>query len=86
MICPGYINTPISLNALDGKGNVHGKMDKNQSNGMSAARCAEKIVKAVKANQKEVYIGGWYEVMGVYLKRYLPAVVYKLVRKVNASK
>ncbi|MBB6004030.1 SDR family oxidoreductase [Arcicella rosea] len=86
VICPGYINTPISLNALDGNGNVHGKMDKNQSRGMSAERCAEKIVKAVKANQKEVYIGGWYEVMGVYLKRYLPAVVYKLVLKVNAEK
>jgi len=85
VICPGYINTSISLNALDGKGNVHGKMDKNQSRGMSAERCAEKIVKAVKANQKEVYIGGWYELAGVYLKRYFPAVVYKLVQKVNGK-
>lgn len=86
VVCPGYINTPISLHALDGKGNVHGKMDSNQSRGMSAATCAQRIVKAVKHNKKEVYIGGMFEVMAVYLKRYFPAIVYKMVQKVNTGK
>jgi hypothetical protein len=33
------------------------------------------------SNKKEVYIGGSYEVFGVYLKRFLPSMVYRLVRK-----
>ena len=80
-ICPGYIKTQISFNALDSSGNKHGKMDDNQANGMTAEVFAKKAIKAIVANKKEVYIGGAYEVMGVYLKRFLPSLVYRMVRK-----
>jgi short-subunit dehydrogenase len=80
-ICPGYINTPISVSALDATGNKHGKMDENQANGMSADVFAQKAIKAILNNKKEVYIGGFYEVFGVYLKRFLPSLVYRMVRK-----
>lgn len=80
-ICPGYINTPISVSALDATGNKHGKMDENQANGMSADVFAQKAIKAILNNKKEVYIGGFYEVFGVYLKRFLPSLVYRMLRK-----
>ena len=80
-ICPGYILTQISVNALDAAGNKHGKMDDNQANGMTADVFAMKALKAIKNNKKEVYIGGFYEVFGVYLKRFLPSLVYRMVRK-----
>lgn len=80
-ICPGYILTQISVNALDATGNKHGKMDDNQANGMSADVFAKKAMKAIQSNKKEVYIGGFYEVFGVHLKRFLPSIVYKMVRK-----
>ena len=80
-ICPGYINTPISVNALDSAGNKHGKMDDNQANGMPADVFAKKALRAILSNKKEVYIGGFYEVFGVYLKRFLPSLVYRMVRK-----
>ena len=83
VVCPGYIKTNISLNALDATGQKHGKMDDNQAKGMSAETCAQRIVKAVRQNQKEVYIGGAFEVLGIYLKRWLPAVVYNSVKKLN---
>jgi short-subunit dehydrogenase len=79
-ICPGYINTPISAAAIDGKGKKWGKMDDNQMKGMDANLCAEKIVRAVRNNKNEVYIGGWYEGLGIYLKRFFPSIVYKMVR------
>ncbi|MBC7407021.1 MAG: SDR family NAD(P)-dependent oxidoreductase, partial [Arcicella sp.] len=83
-ICPGYIKTQISYNALNSSGDKHGKMDDNQANGMTAEVFAQKAIKAIKAiktNRKEVYIGGIYEVFGVYLKRFLPSLVYRIVRK-----
>ncbi len=80
-ICPGYILTQISVNALDATGNKHGKMDENQANGMSADVFAQKAIKAILNNKKEAYIGGFYEVFGVYLKRFLPSLVYRMVRK-----
>jgi short-subunit dehydrogenase len=80
-ICPGYIKTQISFNALDSTGNKHGKMDDNQANGMTAEAFAKKALRAILSNKKEVYIGGAYEVFGVYMKRFLPSMVYRLVRK-----
>ena len=80
-ICPGYIKTQISYNALDSSGNKHGKMDDNQAHGMTADVFAQKALKAIKTNKREVYIGGAYEVFGVYLKRFLPSIVYRMVRK-----
>ena len=81
VICPGYINTPISVSALDSLGNKHGKMDDNQTKGMPVDVFAKKAIRAIINNKKEVYIGGFYEVFGVYLKRFLPSLVYRMVRK-----
>ncbi len=80
-ICPGYINTAISLVAIDGQGKNWGKMDDNQAKGMNVNACAEQILKAVKNNKNEVFVGGWYEGLGMYLKRFFPSIVYRMVRK-----
>lgn len=80
MICPGYIQTDISVNAIGADGNKHGKMDNNQENGVPVDVCAAKIVKAIKADKSEIYIGG-KEVLGVYLKRFFPKILEKIVIK-----
>lgn len=80
VICPGYIKTQISFNALSGDGSKHNQMDANQAKGMLPDECARQIVRAIIAKKSEVYIGGWYEVMGVYLKRFFPNFVYKTLR------
>jgi short-subunit dehydrogenase len=79
LICPGYIKTNISLNAVGANGEKFGKMDKNQEQGMSVEACTAKIIKAVKAEKQEVYIGG-KEVLGVYLKRFLPSILARIVK------
>lgn len=81
MICPGFVHTPITLAALTGDGTPLNKMDEAQYNGMPAEQCAEKIVKAIEKKREEVYIGG-REVLGVYLKRFVPSIFSKLIRKV----
>lgn len=79
LICPGYIHTNISYNAVAADGSKFGKMDENQANGMSPEECAKGIVKAIYANKQEVYMGG-KEVFGVYLKRFFPRLLSKLLR------
>ena len=83
-ICPGYISTNISVSALNAKGERHGKMDKNQKKGMSADACARQIISAVKSGVKETYVGGWYEGLGMTLKRFVPSLLYKMVQGINS--
>ncbi|WP_129715944.1 SDR family oxidoreductase [Pedobacter sp. SYP-B3415] len=79
IICPGYIKTNISLNALTASGEVQGTMDENQANGMSASACAAEIIKAIAAGKEEVYIGG-RETIAVWLKRLFPGYLSKKLR------
>lgn len=78
IICPGYIKTDISKNALSGDGAKHGKMDSNQEQGLSVQECASRIVKAIEKNKSEVYMGG-KEVLGVYLKRFFPKLLERIL-------
>ncbi|MBO0930565.1 SDR family oxidoreductase [Fibrella aquatilis] len=79
MVCPGYIRTPISSSALSASGEVYGKSDKAQEQGMPADECARRILKAVASGREEVYIGG-VETWGIYLKRFFPAVLSRMLR------
>ena len=80
MICPGYIKTDISLNALDEKGQKHGVMDEGQAKGMSADRCAEKIYEAIEKNKRETLIGG-RETKMVLVRKMFPGVYYRAIEK-----
>src|SRR5215831_2809245 len=72
IICPGWVRTNVTLNALTGDGSKLYKMDKTTEHGLSPRLCAEKIAKAIQRKKEEVYIGGLKEVFGVYLKRFFP--------------
>ncbi|MCF2487045.1 SDR family oxidoreductase [Dyadobacter sp. CY347] len=80
-VCPGYIRTNISLNAMDASGSKFGKMDSNQAKGIPAEECARRILDAVKKDKKEIYIGGLKEVAAIYVKRFLPNLLFDQVRK-----
>jgi len=80
MVYPGYIKTDISLNALTAEGSKYGKMDETQANGMSAKRCAELIVNGITKRKREVIVGG-PEILGIYLKRFFPRLLKKIIAK-----
>jgi len=84
IVCPGFIKTQVSINALTAQGEKQNKMDDAQANGMSADKCAEKIIKAIVADKEEVYIGG-REIYAVYLKRLLPTLFSKILRKAKVT-
>jgi len=79
MICPGFIHTPITLAAVTGDGSPLGKMDEGQYKGRPAEWCARKTVAAIVKGKEEVYLGG-KEVLAVYLKRYFPRMLSRILR------
>lgn len=81
LVCPGFIRTDVSLNALRGDGSLHAKMDSGQAQGMSAEDCAAQTLKAVAAGREEVYIGNRDKYL-VYLKRFFPGVFSRRMARV----
>ncbi len=80
MICPGFIRTNVSVNALTADGSPLNKMDEAQEKGMSAEACANQIFKAITAQKEEVYIGG-KETLAVHVKRFFPFLFSKIIKK-----
>jgi short-subunit dehydrogenase len=83
LICPGWVHTNVTLNALTGDGSKLNKMDKTTERGLTPKLCAEKIIEAIQKKKEEVYIGGAKEVFGVYLKRFFPKFFSRAVRKMK---
>ena len=80
MICPGFIKTNVSVNAVTADGKSLNEMDDAQANGMSAEECANQIFKGLKKKKEEIYIGG-KEVLAIYLKRFVPGIFSKILVK-----
>ena len=79
LICPGFIKTNVSVNALTGDGSHLGLMDDAQANGMAPEVLARKILRAIEQGQEEAYFGG-KEVLGIYLKRFFPGYFSKILK------
>jgi dehydrogenase/reductase SDR family member 7B len=84
LVCPGFVRTHISENALTGKGTKQGTMDDATNQGMLPGVLARKILQAVAAEREEVYFGG-KEVYAVYLKRFFPKVLSRMMRKAKVT-
>lgn len=84
IVCPGYIKTNLSFNALTGEGGAHGQMDPTQANGMAPATLAARILQAIERQEEEVLIGG-KEVLAVYLKRFFPGIYSRMIRRTKIT-
>jgi short-subunit dehydrogenase len=82
LISPGRIKTSISLHALNGEGEEQGIMDSGQASGMDAEKCARKILKGLKREKREILVGG-KELLMVYIKKFLPFLFYRIIRKIS---
>ena len=80
MVCPGFIRTRISLNAVVGDGSEQGTMDQKTGAGLSPATCAKRMIRAVERNKAQVLIGR-FELVGAYLNRFAPGLMRRIVRK-----
>ncbi len=84
LICPGYIQTDISRNALVGDGSKQGSMDDATGNGISAERCAQQMIAAMRSRKAQALIGQ-REIFAVYIHRFFPALMRKIIAKVKVT-
>lgn len=84
LFSPGRVRTNISLHALEKDGSEHGKMDPGQAKGISAEKCARRMIKAMRKNRKEVLIGG-VELAMVWIHKYCKPLYYRMVSRVSPT-
>ncbi|MCW5907366.1 MAG: SDR family oxidoreductase [Chitinophagales bacterium] len=82
LVCPGFVVTNISYNALKGDGTKLSSMDNATSKGISKEECARQIIAAIKSDKEEVVVSNFKEKLGVYVKRFLPSLFSLMIRKV----
>jgi short-subunit dehydrogenase len=82
LVTPGFVNTNASKNALTEDGQPLNKTDGTIANGMTAQRCARKIIRGVEKEKNELIMGG-KEINVVYIMRFFPALFAKIIRKVK---
>jgi short-subunit dehydrogenase len=78
LACPGFVKTNVSSNALYPDGTPLGPEAKEK--GIPPEECATAIADAVENDTAEFTVGGW-ETVGVYLKRFVPALFRRFIRQ-----
>lgn len=84
LICPGFIRTKVSINALTGDGSSQGTMDNATGKGISAEECARRIVKGISKEKEEILVGN-KEVYAVLVKRFFPKLFSRLIKKAKVT-
>ncbi|MEE9365020.1 MAG: SDR family oxidoreductase [Cellulophaga sp.] len=80
LICPGFVQTNVAKNALTSDGSKQNTEDNATQNGLTNKVFALKMIKAIEKKKFEAYIGR-KEVLGVYLKRFFPKLLHRIVLK-----
>lgn len=84
LICPGYVATNVSVNALTGNGSKQNSMDEATANGLDTTTAANRMLKAIKNGQHEAYVGN-KEIIAIYLKRFLPKVFAGIIKRTKVT-
>lgn len=85
IVCPGFVATNVSLNALTGDGSAQGTMDAQTATGIDPTHFAYLMANAIEDDKTEVYIAGRKEKFGLFMKRFFPKVFDKLVQKMAVT-
>ena len=80
MVCPGYVNTNVAINALDANAQKRGVNDEGQAKGLDPKILAEKIIRGIEKEKLEITAGG-SETNGIWVSRFFPRLFAKIIRK-----
>jgi dehydrogenase/reductase SDR family protein 7B len=83
IICPGPVNTNISLNSIDASGQAQGIHDPMQEMGMTPEECVDEIIRSIRKDDLEKIISKGSEAFGMKLKALFPGLYFKIARRRN---
>ncbi|MFD2531249.1 SDR family oxidoreductase [Gracilimonas halophila] len=80
LLCPGFIKTNISKNALTGDGSKFNKMGDAHSKAMTADEMVQKVMPKIKAQKEEIYVTGIKESLALWVQRFSPTLLNKILK------
>lgn len=81
LVCPGFIATDVSKNALTADGTPTQKTGDDIANGMAPELAAKEILRVVEGKRSEAYVGKWgKDRLALALHRLAPGVLERLVQ------
>lgn len=84
LVCPGFVKTNVTVNALTAEGNKYNEMENAQKTAMPPDVFAEKLLSKLAKGQDEIYIGG-KEILAVYLKRWFPSLLNRILKRAKVT-
>lgn len=80
LLCPGFIKTDISKNALTGDGSKFGKMGDAHKKAMTADEMVDKVMPKIKSKKEEIYVTGFKEGLAIWVQRISPTLLNKILK------
>ena len=88
MICPGFIDTEISVKAVKRAGGDESKVvqarSKMKAHGLPPEAAAKAMARGIAKRSREVHVGG-KELAGIYMRRFAPGVLSELLKRVETT-
>jgi dehydrogenase/reductase SDR family member 7B len=81
VVTPGFVQTNIAANALDGHGNRFGPNDDPVNHGIPAGEAAATILAGMRRRRREIAVGRGTEMQALWLKRLWPDAVFDRTAK-----
>jgi dehydrogenase/reductase SDR family member 7B len=85
VLSPGYVQTELSLNALNGDGTKYGVLDATTASGMKPEQVAAIAARAIARKKEDVVLADLQTELAIYLKLMFPSLLSLIMRK-RASK
>lgn len=82
-ICPGFVQTQISVNAYRGDGTKFEEMASSIANGIPVDSCAKQIVKAIEKDKAQVIIGKGISFWAPAIYKFFPSIFRRLAAAKN---
>ncbi|MEX0608029.1 MAG: SDR family oxidoreductase [Balneolaceae bacterium] len=80
LLCPGFIKTDISKNALTGDGSKFNKMGDAHSKAMTADEMVAKVMPKIKSQKEEIFVTGIKERLALWVQRLSPTLLNKIMK------
>lgn len=80
LLCPGFIKTNISKNALTGDGSKFGEMGNAHKKAMTANEMVDKVMPKIKSQKEEIYVTGLKEGLAIWVQRISPTLLNKILK------
>lgn len=84
LVCPGFVKTNVSKNALTADGTPLNEMGDAHRKAMEPKEFAEKLFPKLARGKDEIYIGGT-EILTIYIKRLMPSLLNKILQRTKVT-